>query len=190
MQKSSRSLVRGLKPLGANTLYTNNAVIVRIATAEYLPDMIRLERQCVTAAHWTEHEYASLFQAQEAASSRLALIAERKIPAPLRDEKSPVLGFLVARHVAPEWDLENIVVAPEFRGKGIGTQLMEALFSRAQHTNSESVLLEVRESNAAARSLYETLGFQETGRRKSYYTNPIEDAVLYSRSVLSAPLLP
>jgi ribosomal-protein-alanine N-acetyltransferase len=168
-------------------LDTDSPFIVRIATAEYLPDMIRLERQCVTAAHWTEHQYASLFQTQEAASSRLALIAERKVPAQPHDEKSPVFGFLIARHVAPEWELENIVVAPEFRGKGIGTQLMEALLTRARYTNSESVLLEVRESNAAARALYEKLGFQETGRRKSYYTNPLEDAVLYSRSVLFSP---
>jgi ribosomal-protein-alanine N-acetyltransferase len=56
---------------------------------------------------------------------------------------------------------------------------MDALLSAARETNSDSVFLEVRESNVAARSLYEKAGFEQEGRRKSYYTNPMEDAVLY-----------
>ena len=64
---------------------------------------------------------------------------------------------------------------------GIGKQLMNTLLVQARQTNSDAILLEVRESNAAARRLYEELGFRETGRRKAYYTNPREDAVLYSK---------
>ena len=67
---------------------------------------------------------------------------------------------------------------------------MLALLVRTQNTNSESVFLEVRESNSAARSLYEKLGFQQTGRRKSYYANPIEDAILYSKSSFLTPIRP
>jgi [ribosomal protein S18]-alanine N-acetyltransferase len=90
-----------------------------------------------------------------------------------------VQGFLVARHVASEWELENIVVAPLARRKGLGQQLLDALLVAARETNSSSVFLEVRESNAAARCLYEKAAFEQTGRRKSYYTDPVEDAVLY-----------
>ncbi len=69
------------------------------------------------------------------------------------------------------------------RQKGIGKRLFESLLAAARETNSSSVFLEVRESNAAARTLYEGVGFEPTGRRKSYYTDPIEDAVLYRRTV-------
>jgi ribosomal-protein-alanine N-acetyltransferase len=89
------------------------------------------------------------------------------------------LGFLVARHIAPQWELENIVVASAARRKGVGKRLLDTLLAHAMSTNSDTVFLEVRESNTTARSLYESRGFHETGRRKSYYTNPQEDAVLY-----------
>ena len=92
-------------------------------------------------------------------------------------------GFLVAHHVAAEWELENIVVSAKSRQKGIGGHLLEALFSRARETNSEELFLEVRESNTAARSFYERHGFQQVGSRKSYYNAPSEDAILYRRKV-------
>jgi ribosomal protein S18 acetylase RimI-like enzyme len=79
--------------------------------------------------------------------------------------------------------LENIVVAPAARRKGLGKKLLAALVAAAKETNSAAVFLEVRESNAAARTLYETEGFEPTGRRKFYYTNPGEDAVLYRRTL-------
>lgn len=168
----------------------NDLVTVRTATARNIPDMISLSRESFTAAQWSEQQYDSLFHEPAGSNARLALIAEENITKALQRGMSPVVAFLVASHHAPEWELENIVVAPESRGKGIATQLMRALLVRAQNTNSESVFLEVRESNSAARSLYEKLGFQQTGRRKSYYANPIEDAILYSKSLLPTPILP
>ena len=75
--------------------------------------------------------------------------------------------------------MENIVVAPSARRKGLGKKLLAALVAAAEETHSAAVFLEVRESNIAARTLYETAGFEPTGRRKFYYTNPGEEAVLY-----------
>lgn len=158
-------------------------VTIRAAKAEHIPDMIRLARESSSAAHWSEQEYGRLFETPDSPSTRLALIAQRDVPAHLHDERSPLLGFLIAHHVGPEWELENVVVAPEARGRGIGARLMEELLIRAKQTNSEAVFLEVRESNQAARRLYQKLEFQETGRRKSYYTNPLEDAILYVRTL-------
>ena len=88
-------------------------------------------------------------------------------------------GFLVAQHVATDWELENIVVAATERRKGIGNLLLGALLASARETNSTAVFLEVRESNQAACRLYEGNGFQQTGRRKNYYPVPPEDAILY-----------
>jgi ribosomal-protein-alanine N-acetyltransferase len=136
--------------------------------------MIRLERQCPTTSHWTEQQYLDLLAARGGSPTRLTLVAHH-------DGSSALAGFLVARHSAPEWELENIVVAPAVRRMGIGKQLMNTLLVQARQTNSDAILLEVRESNTAARHLYEEVGFRETGRRKAYYTNPREDAVLYSK---------
>jgi ribosomal-protein-alanine N-acetyltransferase len=58
-----------------------------------------------------------------------------------------------------------------------------ALLAAARETNSSSVFLEVRESNAPARNLYEKAGFEQTGRRKSYYADPAENAILYRFSL-------
>jgi len=143
--------------------------------------MLRLERSSNGAAHWSESQYQSLIGVKDADISTVALVAEC--------ESNPaVIGFLIARSVAPDWELENIVVAPEARGRGIGTRLMEGLLARASQTNGGSVFLEVRESNAAAISLYKKFGFQQTGWRKSYYSNPVEDALLYCKNLVSATI--
>ena len=150
--------------------------------------MLDLERQCPTAAHWSDRQYEELFQTTEGACERFVLVAdataeasERGSASALRPEfgSSPLFGFLIAHHLHSEWELENLVVAPDFRRKGLATKLFAALLTRARETNSESIFLEVRESNHAARALYARLGFEESGRRKLYYANPHEDAVLY-----------
>lgn len=158
--------------------------MIQNAIPRQIAEMIRLERQSPGAAHWSEEQYQQLFRGENDSLERLVLTAEE-----FDSKCSAIFGFLVARRIAPDWELENIVVAPHFRGKGIGTRLLEALFRRASQTNSESVFLEVRASNKTARSLYERLGFIETARRKSYYINPLEDAILYSKSLQSASLL-
>ncbi|HEY6369684.1 MAG TPA: ribosomal protein S18-alanine N-acetyltransferase [Candidatus Sulfotelmatobacter sp.] len=142
---------------------------IRPATSADIPAIMHLERHSPTAGHWTEDQYRQAFRRDGA--TRLVLIAE--------DEQTSPVGFLVAQHLAPEWELENIVVAPTARRKGLAKRLLDALLAAAKKTNSKSVFLEVRESNTAARTLYETAGFEQSGRRKSYYTNPPEDAVLY-----------
>jgi ribosomal-protein-alanine N-acetyltransferase len=133
--------------------------------------MLHLERSCASSAHWTEEQYQEMFSQAKADMQRLVLLGG-ELP-------GEMLGFLVARHLAPEWELENIVVAPTARRIGLGMRLIQALLVKARETNSEAVFLEVRESNTAARALYEKTGFALTGRRKAYYTNPPEDAVLY-----------
>ncbi len=163
------------------------SALIRPATPSDLLSVITLERQCASAAHWTEQQYEKILHAEPDLPARRLWVAERSgagysTQDSAADSKvvSGILGFLTALHCAPEWELENIVVAPEARLAGIGKQLLNRLLATARETNSPSVFLEVRESNMAARSLYEKAGFQQTGRRKAYYTNPQEDAVLYT----------
>jgi [ribosomal protein S18]-alanine N-acetyltransferase len=136
-----------------------------------------------SSVQWNERQYRDLFECGSGSASRLVLVAEDE-----REESNSKdapagynarAGFLIALQVAPEWELENIVVSAAARRTGLGTRLLRALLHAAGETNSVAVFLEVRASNAAARGLYEKLGFRQTGRRKSYYANPLEDAILY-----------
>ena len=160
---------------------------LRLATCADIPFLMNLERQCATAGHWTEEQYRQAFQREGPnrlmiVSEASSLVASDAIGA-VSAASGGVLGFLIARHLAPEWELENIVVAPAAQGKAIGRRLLDALSAAVRETNSTSVFLEVRESNAAARTLYEMASFEQTGRRKSYYTDPAEDAILYRRTL-------
>jgi ribosomal-protein-alanine acetyltransferase len=140
-----------------------------------------IERQSDTAAHWSEQQYDELFRTSEGRPRRLALVVDEIADGPasgLSSGTSRILGFLIANQIGPEWELENVVVAPASRRKGLATRLLTALLTQVE-TKSERVFLEVRESNQAARALYARLGFEERGRRKLYYANPAEDAVLY-----------
>lgn len=144
---------------------------IRRAIAADAPAMVEIERACRTAAHWTLQQYAQAMGAG-GSSLRLCLVAEA---GPI----SAIAGFLVARRVEREWELENIVVAPDSRRTGLGKRLLTSLVAEVCQTNGECVFLEVRESNHAARRLYEKMGFKQTGRRAAYYSSPQEDAVLY-----------
>ena len=150
----------------------NSTTYVRLATIDDLGDIVNLERQSDSAAHWKEDQYEqSIRSGADETYGRLVLVAQQAALA--------VPGFLVARHLSPEWELENIVVSSACQRQGIGRSLLEALVAHARGTNSAAIFLEVRESNASARALYDSAGFRQTGRRKSYYTNPLEDAILY-----------
>jgi len=86
-----------------------------------------------------------------------------------------VAGFAVWRGVdVDEWELLNIAVDPAFRGRGVGRALIDAL-------PAGRVFLEVRESNAGARRLYEQCGFVAIGKRRRYYQHPAEDGIVLER---------
>jgi ribosomal-protein-alanine N-acetyltransferase len=97
-------------------------------------------------------------------------------PQPVNPE---IIACLVANHVDTEWELENIVVAEKSRRQGMGSRLLQAFVEHVRQSNGSFIFLEVRESNHAARALYEGFSFEITGRRKAYYPDPLEDAILY-----------
>jgi|SRR5208282_1263795 [ribosomal protein S18]-alanine N-acetyltransferase len=164
-------------------------VKIRHATAEDIPAIMDLERACATAAHWSEAQYRQSFEAS--GPERIVFVAVREVPPAHAQAEAPtetgLAGFLVARQIAPDWELENIVVAQDMRRKGLGKRILDALLVYARETNIESVFLEVRESNSAARALYEKAGFRQVGSRKSYYVNPLEAAILYRRDLGAKP---
>jgi ribosomal-protein-alanine acetyltransferase len=140
---------------------------IGLATPEDLPEIFALEQSTATAAHWSEEQYCKICHGN--VQGRIMLVA--------KEER--VLGFVVARLLESEWEIENVAVIAERQRSGLGRALAGELLNRSRLAGAGSVILEVRESNAAARALYENLGFLEEGCRNSYYSNPKEDAVLY-----------
>ena len=90
-------------------------------------------------------------------------------------------GYVGSQTVLGETDMMNLAVDPEYRRKGVGKALVLALIEALRRRESRCLTLEVRDSNAPARTLYEALGFAEIGRRRNYYRNPKEDALIYKK---------
>jgi ribosomal-protein-alanine N-acetyltransferase len=96
-----------------------------------------------------------------------------------------IAGYVVAHYAADEGEILNLAVAPHARRRGLGRALAErALAALAAH-DVRQVYLEVRASNAAARTLYEGLGFAKVGQRAKYYRQPTEDAVVLRAAILA-----
>ncbi len=93
-------------------------------------------------------------------------------------EEEQVVGYVGSQTVLGETDMMNIAVHPDYRKHGIATELIETLIQGLIERNSHSLMLEVRDSNEAAKTLYQKLGFDEVGVRKNYYRNPRENALI------------
>jgi len=140
-------------------------VAIRSAALNDVPAILAIEQPAPGAAHWTSEQYNKLV------NSGVVLVAEAA---------GQLCGFVCAQAVAGEWEIENVVVSAEFLRRGIANELVRELIRRAKSEAASAMLLEVRESNLPARGLYEKHGFCEVGRRRVYYTDPVEDAVLYA----------
>jgi ribosomal-protein-alanine N-acetyltransferase len=149
------------------------SVTIRSATLNDVPAMLAIERQAPGAAHWTSEQYNKLL------GSGVVLVAEQAAEQPGK-ESGKLSGFICAKAVANEWEIENVVVAAAFLQRGVANELLRDLIQHAQKRAASAILLEVRESNRPARRLYEKHGFREVGRRPSYYRAPAEDAILYA----------
>ena len=93
-------------------------------------------------------------------------------------DEGTVAGYIGSQTVCGETDMMNVAVHPEYRRKGIAEKLILSLIEELKTMESHCLTLEVRASNAPAIALYEKMGFFEIGRRKNYYRNPREDALI------------
>ena len=94
-----------------------------------------------------------------------------------------ILGYCGFLYVLDEAEIPNVCVKASARQKGVGKQMMTVLIDEARELGIAVLYLEVRESNMAARKLYEGLGFEENGIRKNFYEQPAENAVLMSKTL-------
>ena len=138
----------------------------------HVPQIAALEKRCFTDP-WSEASVASELENPLS----LWLVEERE---------GVVAGYIGSQSVPPEADVMNVAVAPEFRRQGIASALLSALAARLAVQGIRSLTLEVRVSNAAARALYAAFGFAEIGRRKNFYLEPKEDALILRKELSDA----
>jgi len=95
-----------------------------------------------------------------------------------------ICGYCGLWGVVGEGQITNVAVAPESRRKGIALLMLKELLKRAEAENIKEFILEVRESNIAAFTLYKQLGFEEVGIRKNFYSKPTENAIIMHLLIL------
>ena len=139
-------------------------MMIEVMNSDHVAQIAALEKICFSDP-WSERSIASELD------NKLAfwLVAA---------EGEQVAGYIGSQTVLDETDMMNVAVHPDFRRQGIAEALVNELVENLKKLGSHCLTLEVRASNAPAISLYEKLGFHEIGRRRNYYRNPREDALI------------
>jgi len=133
-------------------------------TAEHIPQIAAIERACFSDP-WSENLFREILWNDAA----VLVVAE--------GADGTVMGYAELSVVLDEGTIDNVAVAPAYRRQGVADALLSA-FVRFGRSQLAFLTLEVRESNAPAIALYRKHGFRNAGRRKNYYDNPKEDAIL------------
>lgn len=133
----------------------------------HLSQVAQLERECFSAP-WSEEMLADVLYDPQASF----IVAE--------DGEGGVLGYAGLHAVLDEGYIDNVAVEQAARRHGVADALLD-VFCRFGQAHLAFLTLEVRASNAPAIALYQKHGFQEVGRRKGYYNNPKEDAILMTK---------
>ncbi len=128
-----------------------------------------LDRLCVGADGWS----ADSFRSECAKDNGIVLACF---------SGDTVIALLSAYTAVGEADITSVAVRPEFRRRGLAYRLMEN-FEKLLPDDTESIFLEVRESNSAAIALYEKCGFQRLSIRKNFYSEPRENAAVMQKKL-------
>ena len=131
----------------------------------HVASVAAIEKECFGMDAWSEKSVASELTNQLS----LWLVAV---------DGDRVAGYVGSQTVCDETDMMNVAVTADFRRRGIGEKLVNALVEELKAMDSHCLTLEVRASNTPAQAMYEKLGFVEIGRRPRYYQNPKEDALI------------
>lgn len=141
-------------------------------TLEDLPDVLKIEQVSFPLPF-----SQTLFQTE------LKLDIAHLYVAKERSSATPsLIGYIDFWDIGSEIHLINIATHPDWRRKGVGGALLDFLIKYAHRHRTEEITLDVRPSNTAAVSLYEKFGFKEIGRRKKYYQDNDEDAIVMRRT--------
>lgn len=141
------------------------SVQVRPARSDDLASIARIEADSFSTP-WSAATFESLLERP----GSVLLVAEA--------QDGTRVGYAVMWSYGDQGELANIAVTEGWRGRGIGSRLIDAILETAQRTGVRELFLEVRESNTKASVMYEHRGFELVGRRPHYYRRPREDALV------------
>lgn len=99
------------------------------------------------------------------------------------EEDGKVSGLIIFRFLADEAEILNLAVDSSRRRCGLGSLLIEHVMAACKSEGARRIFLEVRDSNLVARNFYARMGFAEAGRRRQYYRQPVEDALVLVRTI-------
>lgn len=139
-------------------------------TAGHIPQAAEIERLCFSDP-WSEKMLAE--HLANPCSLTLAAV----------DGAGRLLGYVGLLAVVDEGYITNVAVRPDCRRQGVAAALLDALEAQGKERELAFLTLEVRQSNAPARALYEKLGYLQAGLRRNYYENPREDAVIMTKTL-------
>lgn len=140
---------------------------IKKITADLIKPIAKIEKECFSDP-WSENSL----------SEELINETARFFAAIHNNE---VIGYIGANNICGEVYITNIAVKKKFRCKGIASELLKTLIDISKKEDAEFITLEVREGNMSAIKLYDLFGFKRVGLRKSFYTDPKEDAVLMTK---------
>jgi ribosomal-protein-alanine N-acetyltransferase len=142
---------------------------IRSATAGDLEAIVSIQNKTPQAAQWTQADYASWV----GDPSALILVAELDAATPPR-----LVGFAAFHRVLDDAELRNMAVDPDYQRRGVGRELLAQGRRQLLELGVKRIYLEVRPSNLPALQLYYSEGFGLHSRRKDYYNDPQEDALV------------
>lgn len=142
---------------------------------EDIPDAVRLEELCDLTSRKEAGYQRALQRPQEIL---LAVVTEHA-----RTRARYLVGLFSGVVVIDELQIDNVVVAEDYRRYGLASRLLTVALRLAQQGGATSAILEVRAQNSAARALYQKHGFTVAGLRKAYYHQPPDDALILSRNL-------
>jgi ribosomal-protein-alanine N-acetyltransferase len=144
--------------------------VMRTMTERDIPEIMEIEKRSFISP-WTRGMFTQTLESPVAYN--FVMIGKQKI-----------LGYVIFYQAGLEMHIMNIAVHPDHRRQGIGSDMMQRILETSRTNSVGECFLEVRETNFPAQGLYEKLGFRSIGRRKGYYSETDEDAIVM---VLSMP---
>ena len=146
-------------------------ILIRRMTLADLDPVMAIE-EATFSIPWTRRDYTEELTRNRVARYLVAVEKEENA------EQGEIVGFAGAWVILDESHITNIAVREDRRRRGIGRRMTEALLQYLSNLGAAYATLEVRESNLPAQSLYRALGFLAVGRRKRYYEDNGEDALI------------
>ena len=172
---------------------------IQSLTADFLPAVVELDQKCFAGGLWTTDGYK---RELESPNSDILLILEAQgerdgemgrwgdgenysttppiplSPHPPTSSTPPLLAMGCQWAILDEAHITIVAVCPNYQHQGLGQAMLLALLSRARQRGLERATLEVKASNQPAISLYQKFGFKVAGRRRGYYQDTGEDALI------------